>query len=63
MYKESNAPVINVDVILLDPQESDVRVVGYVCGRYPRHQESKKGERQQHKGVKRTYTLDKVFSF
>lgn len=51
MDKKREAPVVNVDVILFDPQKAYVRVVGYIFGGYPSHQEGKKGERQQHRDI------------
>ena len=45
MDKESDTPVIDIDVMLLDLQEPHVGVVGDVLGRYSRHQIGKKGER------------------
>ena len=38
-------------VILLDLKEADVGVVRNILDRYPRHQESKKDERQQQETV------------
>jgi hypothetical protein len=37
MYEESDTPMIDIDVMLLDLQEPYVGVVGDVFGRYSRH--------------------------
>jgi hypothetical protein len=63
MDKESYAPMVNVNVILLDTQKADVRVVGHVRGGYARHQESKKSERQPQQGVKSICSLENLSSF
>ena len=55
--------MVNVDVILLDTQKADIRVVRHIRGGYPRHQESKESERQQQDGVKSIYSLENLSSF
>ena len=63
MHEESKAPVVDIDVILLDPQKADVRVVRQVGDGDPRHQESEKSERHEQQGVKAVKTLEKKSGF
>ena len=45
MDKKSETPMVDVDVILLDTQKSDVQFVRNIGGGYSGHQKSKKAER------------------
>ena len=46
MHKKSDAPVVDVDVALLDPEKADVRIVWNIRDRNAGHEDGKK--RQGH---------------
>src|SRR5262245_31546206 len=63
MDKESYAPMINIDVVLLYAQKPYVGVVREVGNGYPRHQKSEKRERQEQQRIKTIKTHEKKFCF
>ncbi len=46
MNKECRSPVIDMNVLLFDPQKTNVGVVGNIVHGYPGHQPGKKSKRQ-----------------
>jgi hypothetical protein len=47
MYKEGPSPVVNINVLLFDPQKANIGVVGDVSHSDVGHQPAKKSQRQQ----------------
>lgn len=47
MYEESNSPMIDMNIVLLDPKETYIRIVRNISHRDRRHQPGKEGQCEQ----------------
>jgi len=63
MNKKGCPPVINVNVLLFDPQKTNVGVIGNIIKRYPRHQPGKKSQRKQQGGIPNICTTKNLCYF
>jgi len=51
MNKKSCPPVINMNVLLFDPQKTNIGIIGNIIKRYSSHQPGKKNQRKQQGSV------------
>jgi hypothetical protein len=61
MDKEGDPPVVDADILLFDTQKADIRIVGNIIHRYPRHQPGKKGQGEQKGGIEYVGAADNLF--
>lgn len=47
MNKEGDPPMVNTDILLFDPQESHIGMIGHIGNRDIRHQPGKEGQGEQ----------------
>jgi hypothetical protein len=51
MNKKGGSPMINVNVLLFDPQKTNVGVIGNIIKGYPGHQPGEKSQRKYQTGI------------
>ena len=47
MNKKSRPPVVDMNVLLFDPQKTNIGVIGDIIHRYPGHQPGKKSQEKK----------------
>lgn len=63
MNEEGDPPLINMDVLLLDPQKTHIGVIRNIGHRDTGHQPGKKSQREQQGGVEYIGAADNFFYF
>lgn len=63
MYKKGDPPVININVLLLDPQKTHISMIGDIGHRDLSHQPGKESKGQQEQGIEYIGTADNLFYF
>ena len=51
MNKKSRPPVVDMNVLLFDPQKTNIGVIGDIIHRYPGHQPGKKSQQKKQSGI------------
>jgi len=63
MNKESDPPVVDMNILLFDPEKTHIGVVGNISQRDPGHQPGKKSQGKQKGGVEDVGAADNLFYF
>ena len=51
MNKKSHSPVVNMNILLFDPQKTNISIIGNIIDRYPGHQPGKKSQQKKQSGI------------
>lgn len=63
MNEEGDPPLIDMDILLFDPQKADIRIIRNIGHRYAGHQPGKKSKREQQGGVEYIGAADNLLYF
>lgn len=63
MNEKSDPPVVDMNIVLFDPQEPYIGIIGDIGQGYTGHQPGKKSQRQQERCVEYIGAADNLFYF
>ena len=63
MNKKSRSPVSDVNVLLFDPQKTNIGVIGNIIKRYPGHKPGKKSQQEKQAGVPNICATKNLYYF